>query len=114
MVNSNFATYFVLAGLGVLAAIALWHSATTSGVAVWRRVLLMMGAVSNAVSTLAFLWLNIRDEAIPRYMFFLWISFGLAAVLAGTFGRRSSRLLVVANGITLVVCWYLLGLGNTP
>jgi len=114
MFNSNFATYSVLAGLSLLAVIALWHSATTSGTAVWRRVFLMVGAVSNALSTLAFLWLNIRDAAIPRYMFFFWISFGLAAVLAGTFGKRLSRLLVVANGITLVVCWYLLGLGNTP
>lgn len=81
---------------------------------VWRRRLLLLGLVANAVSLALFLTISFGPRLISNwspdiYNYRLSIPVAVASILLGAFGRRVPRVLVILNGLVLTWLWFDLG-----
>jgi hypothetical protein len=81
---------------------------------VWRRRLLLLGLLANAVSLALFLTVSFGPRLISNWSpdihnYRLSVPVAVASILLGAFGRRVPRVLVILNGLVLTWLWFNLG-----
>ena len=112
--------YLCLLATIVISVISGWRLSLRSNgseLPVWRRRLLRLGLLANAISLASFLTAsfaprlidNFPSGAFFNYNWSLSVPIAVASSLLGAFGKRVPRFLVILNGVALTWLWFNLG-----
>jgi hypothetical protein len=105
---------FILLPAGIAVSLAVaWRSSLPRKLPelpAWRRRLLFLGVLANAVSIALFLTISIGPWVISSwtpdiYNYRVILLLTVASVLLGAVGRGVPRVLVILNGIMLTFLW---------
>ena len=109
--------YLSLLGAILASVLVGWRLSLPANVPllpVWRRRLLLLGLLANAVSLALFLTVSFGPRLISNwspdiYNYRLSVPVAVASILLGAFGTGVPRILVILNGLGLTWLWFNLG-----
>ena len=114
MFKIAYGSLLVVIAVSIFAGWILSTSEKLPELPTWRRWLLRLGLLANAVSLALFLAVSFGPRLIANwspdiYNYRLSVPVAIASILLGAFGRRVPRVLVVLNGLILTWLWFSLG-----
>jgi hypothetical protein len=110
MVKIAYASLLVAIAISVFVGWKLSLSRKLPELPTWRRRLLFLGLIGNAVSLIVFLTAIFHTGLLPKVVADIgnyrpFFALAVISVVLGAFGRRVPRILVMLNGLVLIFLW---------
>jgi hypothetical protein len=111
MTNIAYVALLVAIAVSILVGWRLSLPLRVRELAPWRRKLLFLGLLANAVSLGLFLAVSFGPQIVRHWSpdihnYRMSLPVTLAAIVLGAFGRRIPRVLVIVNGFVLTFLWF--------